>query len=165
MTCLCRPGNCFKMSFTIGVNRKVIVKKQDGVLVVIIEETGTDKRIIFTGQRWWEFIGLIADINNAVNQLNTHQCVSYQAHIGGKWFVSVTSGFLCINLRQFYMNTALGLQPTRRGIALRLPEWVKLKEVITDVTDIFLNEGNSFSFNTFFFIIDFVLQIHRLHHN
>jgi Transcriptional Coactivator p15 (PC4) len=138
------------MSFNIGVNRNVIVKSQDDELVVIIEETGTDKRIVFTDKRWVQFLHMIEDIDNAVNQLNTHQYVSYQAHIGGKWFVTVTTGFLCINLRQFYMNTALGLQPTRRGIALRVPEWVKLKEVITDVTDVFQNEGNSFSLNTFY---------------
>ena len=31
-------------TFNIGVNRNVIFKKQDGELVALIEETGTDKK-------------------------------------------------------------------------------------------------------------------------
>jgi hypothetical protein len=123
-------------TFNIGVNRNVIVEKQDGDLVVLIEETGTDKKIVFTGKRWAQFLLLIEDVDNAVDQLNARQYVSYQTHIGGKWYVSITTGFMCVNLRQFYLHTTLGVRPTKNGIALRLPEWIKLKEVITEVTKI-----------------------------
>jgi Transcriptional Coactivator p15 (PC4) len=122
------------MSFNIGVNRNVIVKTQDGELVVIIEETGTDKRIVFTDKRWVQFLLMTEDIDNAVDQLNARQYVSYQIHIGGKWYVSITTGFMCVNLRQFYMHATLGVRPTKNGIALRIPEWTKLKEVIFEVT-------------------------------
>jgi hypothetical protein len=128
-------------TFNIGANRNVIFKKQDGELVAIIEETGTDKKIIFTGKRWTQFLLIIEQIDNAVDQLIACKHVSYQTHIGGKWFVTISTGFRCINLRQFYMNTAHGLQPTKRGIALRLHEWVKLKYFINDITDILQNAG------------------------
>ena len=118
--------------------------------MVIIEETDTDKRIVFTSKKWSEFILLIEDIDNAVNQLNACQHVSYQTHIGGKWFVSISTGFRCINLRQFYMNTTHGLRPTKRGIALRLAEWFKMKGVINDVTEILQNEGRPLSLTVFF---------------
>ena len=109
-------------TFNIGVKRNVIFEKQDGELVALIEESGTDKKIVFTSKRWTQFILLIEEIDNAVDQLIACKHVSYQTHIGGKWFVSISTGFRCINLRQFYMNTADGLRPTKRGIAIRLPE-------------------------------------------
>jgi hypothetical protein len=118
--------------FNIGVNRNVIIENKDGEVVIIIEETGTDKSSVFTAKRWAHFLLLIEDIDNAVDQLNARQYVSYQTHIGGTWYVSISTGFMCINFRQFYKHPTLGIQPTKRGIALRLPEWKKLKEFISE---------------------------------
>jgi hypothetical protein len=127
--------------FNIGINRNVIVENQDNELVVVIEEAGTDKSAVFTGKRWTEFTRLISDINNAVAQLKAGQSVSYQEHIGEKWFVCISKGYFCINLRQFYEHQTKELRPTRRGIALRLLEWTRLVAVIPEVTRILQSEG------------------------
>ena len=123
----------------IGVNRNVTVKKQDGELVVIVEETGTDKKIIFTDKRWSQFLLMLPEIDHALNQLMTQQFVSYNAHIGGGWYASVSTGVLCMDLRQFYMNPVLGVRPTKKGIGLRLHEWIKFKEIIPILSKKFPN--------------------------
>ena len=55
--------------------------------------------------------------------------VSFQAHIGGGICVSVTSGFECVDIREFYFNKNKGFPcPSRREIASRVIEWEKLKQ-------------------------------------
>ena len=130
--------------YNIGVNRNVTVKRQDGELVVIVEETGMDKKIIFTGKRWAQFLLMIPDIDNAVNQLMVRQYVSYNAHIGAGWYASVSTGVLCIDLRQFYLNPVLGVRPTKKGIGLRLQEWTNFKAIIPEISKRFPNAVSCF---------------------
>jgi len=45
--------------------------------------------------------------------------------------VSVTTGFKCVDFRQFYLPYGeTEVKPTREGIALRLMEWDRIKKVI-----------------------------------
>jgi hypothetical protein len=122
------------MAYCIGDNRKVIVKKQDGELVVIIEEVDSEKkRIVFTGPRWTRFLLMINKIDQQVDLMLNNQYVFYNEHIGGKWHASVTTGFMCVDLRQFYFHPIGCPKPTKTGIALRLTEWGKLKMVISEL--------------------------------
>ena len=80
---------------------------------------------MLVGKRWAQFLLFLLTLTSVGSGLCQFQQHSYAS----------------INLRQFYINTAHGLRPTKRGIALRLPEWVKLKYFIYDVTEILQNEG------------------------
>ena len=63
--------------------------------------------------------------------------VNYRQHIGGGCFVSVTTGFKCVDFRQFYVPYGdIEIKPTRKGIALRLAEWDQMRKVI-DLIDSF----------------------------
>jgi len=54
--------------------------------------------------------------------------VNYRQHISGGCYVSVTTGFKCVDFRQFYMPYGkTEVKPTRKGIALRLTEWDQMK--------------------------------------
>lgn len=117
--------------FTIGVDRAVVVKKQGANdLCITITEQGTDKSAEFTTKRWVQFVRIFELIDESLQQIAAKQYVKYCTHVGGKWFVSVTTGYACVDIRQFYYHTTQGHRPTRQGIALRLHEWSALKEVV-----------------------------------
>jgi hypothetical protein len=116
--------------FTIGVNRAVGVKKQGSDLCITIAEQGTDKSAEFNTKRWVQFVRIFNQIDESLQQIAAKQYVKYCTHIGGKWFVSVTTGFACVDVRQFYYHPTQGPRPSKKGIALRLHEWNTLKEVI-----------------------------------
>jgi len=65
--------------------------------------------------------------------------VNYREHIGGGHYVSVTSGFKCVDLRKFYMpyGQTEGEKPTKRGLALRLDEWSSLCSLIPTINQDF----------------------------
>jgi hypothetical protein len=124
------------MQYIIGENRRVAVKKIDDELFVIIEEVGSEKkRIVFTGPRWARFLIMIDEIDQKVDLMMANQYILFNEHIGGKWYASVTTGFNCIDLRQFYFHPIGCTKPTKTGIALRLTEWGKLKAVIPDLME------------------------------
>ena len=48
-------------------------------------------------------------------------------------YVSVTSGYLCVDIRRFYVPYGLAsenVHPTRSGIGLRLDKWAHLLELL-----------------------------------
>ena len=119
--------------FNIGLNRSVAVKKQGGDLCITISEEGADKSAEFTSKRWVQFVRIFEQIDESLQQILAKQYVKYCMHIGGKWFVSVTTGFACVDIRQFYYHPTLGPRPSKKGIALRLGEWSTLKETIQQI--------------------------------
>jgi len=66
---------------------------------------------------------IINDIETNVEALRVNHPVSYRDPIGGGYYVSITSGFNCIDIRKFYVSYGqTDPKPTRRGTALRLGE-------------------------------------------
>jgi hypothetical protein len=97
--------------FTIGVNRSVTVKKENGDLSITIAEQGTDKSAEFTTKRWVQFVRVFEQVDESLQQITAKQYVKYCTHVGGKWFVSVTTGFACVDIRQFYYHPTQGPRP------------------------------------------------------
>jgi hypothetical protein len=121
-------------NYSLGRGRYVSVKKQDGDLHVTIAEEGSDVKIAtFHSQRWAQFVAIMNQVDEALNQLIAKQYVQLNIHLGGKWYLSVTTGFACVDIREFYYNMEKGISPTRKGIALRLPEWIALKEIVQQI--------------------------------
>jgi hypothetical protein len=118
--------------FEIGEKRFVVVKKEE----VRLFEDGSSKSATFTFPRWAQFAGSFDEINECVTKLvGGQQDVRLQLHVGGGWFVSVTSGFLCVDIRKFYVKPGVGVKPSKTGIALRLPEWTRLKEIANKIKE------------------------------
>ena len=118
-----------------GNNRFLSVEGSGKSLRVLIFEEGADKKIAtFTPARWAQFVLILDEIGDNVKSLSVPQSnVRYQNHIGGRWYVSITAGFKCVDIRQFYWHREKGPAPSKRGIALRLPEWKCLTEIISHI--------------------------------
>ena len=119
-------------NYSLGRNRYLSVKKLDGDVHVTICEEGSDvKTITFPSRRWAQFVEVMSQVDEAVNKLIAKQNVQRSLHVGGKCYVSVTTGFACVDIRQFYYNYTMKTPcPIKKGIALRIPEWNALKEII-----------------------------------
>jgi hypothetical protein len=111
----------FTMSreYPINANRRVVVYKKDGEFYVTIEEPGsTVKSVTLPAKRWAVLIAVEPQIDHAVSCLEAKQYVKFNYHIGGGYYVSVTTGFLCVDIRQFYYKDSP--RATKHGIALNL---------------------------------------------
>jgi hypothetical protein len=113
--------------YNIGGSRNVCINKNGSVT---IEDSSTLKSAAFTAKRFVQFLSYVDNIDEAVTQLLMNQDVKLCTHIGGGWYISVTSGFLCVDFRQFYFNPFQGERPTKTGIALRIVEWFTMKGLI-----------------------------------
>jgi hypothetical protein len=116
--------------FELSEKRFVVIKKDE----VRLFEDGSSKWATFTYPRWAHFVEQFVEIDESVAKLTAgQQDVKLQLHIGGGWYVSVTSGFYCVDVRKFYYLPGVGVRPTKTGIALRLYEWVRLKVVAEEI--------------------------------
>jgi len=77
---------------------------------------------------------MIADINDNVSAVRRgDQSLQLQRHIGGTYYVSVTSGYSCVDIRTFYqpIDAKNGeIKPTKQGVSLRFTEWAYLCNMI-----------------------------------
>jgi hypothetical protein len=131
----------FKKQYVIGENRILVAKKDDDSYIVSIRDTKTEKAVDFPVKRWASFVNNIDVIDEHVKMLRERKYVKLCHPIGGGWYVSVTMGIWCVDVRKFYMPfNQTEPKPTRTGFALRLREWDELKTAIkrlhVDVPDI-----------------------------
>jgi hypothetical protein len=121
--------------YNLSVNRHLVVNKRDGDLFITIAEEGADnKTVTFPSKRWAQLVILFNQIEEALHQLIARQYVLFKQHIGGGCYVSITTGFQCIDLRYFYFNHITGEpKPTKKGIALQISEWYMLKDLIPQI--------------------------------
>ena len=113
-------------------NTHVSAKKQDGSLHITIAEEGSDvKTVTLPSIRWARFVAVLGQVDKAVNQLAAKQYIQLSLHLGGKYYLSVTTGFAGVDIREYYFNrTVEEVEPCKKGIALRIPEWAALKDVV-----------------------------------
>ena len=53
--------------------------------------------------RWAQFRQSIEQVEDNVRNLQSGEVVSYRESIGGGYYVSITSGFACIDVRKFFI--------------------------------------------------------------
>ena len=122
--------------FYISADRRVVVKNQEDDYIIVIEEIGSElKTVKFPAKRWAQFVAIEYYIDQSINKLlGKVEKVSFQTQIGRGIYVSVTFGFECVDIREFYFDKNKGFPcPSRRGIALRVIEWEKLKQTFHEI--------------------------------
>jgi hypothetical protein len=118
--------------FQISEKRYLVVKKDE----IKLFEDGTLKAATFIYSRWAQFVEYFEEIDNAVAKLMKGEAdVKLKLHIGGAWFVSVTTGFRCIDVRKFYVIPGGETKATKTGIAIRLSEWDRVKEIAREMKE------------------------------
>jgi len=57
--------------------------------------------------------------------------VSFKHQIGGGYYISITTGFFCVDFRKFFLpHGQTEIKPTHQGLALRLREWEEIKRIV-----------------------------------
>ena len=70
------------VNYSLGQNRYLSVKKLDGDLHVTIGEKDTDlKTIPFPSRRWAQFVAIIGQVDETVNNLLAKQYVQLNQHM------------------------------------------------------------------------------------
>jgi hypothetical protein len=123
-----------KKTYVLGENRLVSTRKEADGIAVIIKETNSDKTIDLPAKRWQTLVNNAQVIDDNVNGLHEGRYVKLFQHLGGGCFVSVTTGFKCVDIRHFYIPGGSNAhRPTKQGIALRLGEWETLKTIMAQM--------------------------------
>ncbi len=116
--------------YAIGETRTLGTKYISGELHVIRSDFVGGQSAQLSPACWSAFRAEIENIEEAVKQMCERQYVKYFHHLGEDWYVSVTTGFRCVDFRRFYKCAGDKLLPRRQGIALRLDEWATLVRTI-----------------------------------
>ena len=105
-------------------------------IAVLISDKEKDKTIEIPLQRLAVLLNYMPEIDQTVTQFAATEFVRYKQHIGGGWFVSVTSGFPCVDFRKFYMPVfGFEEKPTKSGLAIRLSEWSAFGAALSRMTE------------------------------
>ena len=94
----------------------------------------TKTGVSFNKTRWAMFLRQLDDMERSVDLLKASQPVDFYRHIGGRYYVSISKAFRCVNIRRYFLPpNAVKERPTRSGIALKLDEWdlllLKIREL------------------------------------
>jgi len=125
-------------------DRELLVA-DDGV--TIRSKSQQQKEVVFTKNRWAQFVSLLPCIDDEAKELNKQsRPVAFRQHIGDGYYVSVNDGFMCVDVRKYFLP--YGMQrgdekPTKRGIALRLDEWCELLKLVPLIHQMFPSLANA----------------------
>ena len=113
--------NAGMKSYAFGENRSISIAKD----VVTICDSEKAKTIELTAQRFVTFMVYLKDVDESLRKVCAGEFVNFRQHIGGAWYVSVSTGFSCVDIRQFYLPIyAIEEKPTKTGFAIRFQELI-----------------------------------------
>jgi len=122
--------------FTLG-NRRDRVLTIDAGNVKIMSMSVPEKHVTLTTKRWARLMSIRKKVDIKAQEVNRQtRPVAYHAHTGELYYVSVTSGYGCVDIRRFYVPYGLAsenVHTTRSGIGLRLDEWAQLLELLLTI--------------------------------
>ena len=97
----------------------------------------TKQGVCMSAKRFAAFRFKMEEMDERVKDLVEKREVDAAIHVGGDLFVTVKTGFACVNLRKYFFPA--GMQdsvPSRSGIALRLPKWEALKASVNELVQL-----------------------------
>jgi len=119
---------------TYSFGDKELHIRNDGVFIRSLKQP--EKSILLSFQGWTKLITKLEEIDIEVRELNRKtRPVNYKLHLGNRVYLSVTGGFMCVDLRQYFVPYGLddvpqNEKPTKPGIALRVSDWVQLLALV-----------------------------------
>jgi len=84
------------------------------------------------------------EIEAHLKSLRAGENVSFKHPIGGGNYISITTGFYCVDFRRFFVPYGeTEIKPTRQGIALRLREWDQMKRIVDEINSRYPSLGTA----------------------
>ena len=107
--------------YMLAENRCIRLMKD----TVAISDLVKNNTIELTHQRFVTLMLNVREIEESLRKVCATEFVKHQEHIGGGWYVSVTTGFACVDIRKFFQPAfTYEERPTRTGFAIRISEWL-----------------------------------------
>ena len=76
----------------------------------------------------------MSNIEERLQKFSGTEFVKSNEHTGGGWFVSVTTGFACIDIRKFFMPLfGFEEKPAESGFAFRLTDWSAFRAAVSPI--------------------------------
>jgi len=86
----------------------------------------------------------VEDIETNLKNLSASKNVNFKQSVGGGYYISMTSGFYCIDFRQFFLPYGeTDIKPTRRGLALRHREWGEMRRIMNAINSRYPSVGTA----------------------
>ena len=122
-------------------DRVLTAKKRDGQHVATLRIKNVDMKYVelaLPPKRWAAFHQVVGEVNEAAKSVsNGAEGIKLQLHIGGVYYIIVTSGIRGVDIAKSYKHFDGSedgeIKPTRHGVALRLEEWASLYTLIADI--------------------------------
>lgn len=123
--------------YMVGDKKISVIEYGNDILVEIEAEDDLEKCISLDKTKWKYLCDNIEHIKVAVkHHLIRGREGVYRLHLGKDIFVSVESGIMCVDIRKWYLpKNDVHLQPTRRGVALKLSEFNELFTTLPTIND------------------------------
>ena len=123
-------------SFALGERQDHVLKVEAGD-VKRMSMSVLEKHVTLTTKHWARLMSIREKVDIEVREVNRQmRQVAYRAHIGDLYYVSVTTGYGCVDIRRFYIPYGLEseyVRPTRNGLGLCLDEWAYLLELLPTI--------------------------------
>jgi hypothetical protein len=86
-------------------------------------------------EKWKKIVDCnIEEIDENVEKMQSGQEVFWKKHLGENVYISMDSGYPCVNIRKWSMPEGEHeIRATRKGCALNFSQWQKLKDCVTVV--------------------------------
>jgi hypothetical protein len=120
---------CFTLAnnkYRLGKRYILETRNDQDESAVVIRNTISGNFIEIPADRWASLLLLLSDIEEAVGKLLDKKPVDYRRPFGDDWYVSVSTNFGCVDIRQFACNEHAEIMPTSQGIELEIAEWCDL---------------------------------------
>jgi len=103
---------------------------------LVLAHRRTDRTIVTLVARVCVCVRLMFECIDIRKLLDGAQDVKYHEHIGGGHYISVTTGFRCVDFRRWFLpHDEQDPKPTKKGVALRLDDWAKMRNIVETIDD------------------------------
>jgi len=120
------------MKFELGPSRNLHVLPDK----ISIDDTSTGRYLQLNFDRYAKILEAVPEIDEEVRKISDYEeGVNYLLPIGDDHYVSVKSGYRCVDIRRWYRAADDSARPTRIGMPLRLSEWIKFKDCTTTIRE------------------------------
>ena len=122
--------------FMIDEKKLEIIQQDSQVLIEISDDEQASRIISMKAEQWKSFCDNIESIKLAITRyLVRARDGKFRLHLGKDKFISVESGYLCVDFRKWYASDEGELKPSRVGVALNIREFDTLCALLKDVNE------------------------------